>query len=134
MSKAISKLVIVLIVIFMILVSFLVVYVSGLLPFGNRGSVELIGSCNDTTYYLPDTVGLVVTDVTTTSNSTISYYLSTVTTVPASTQTLGSSTFTTTTYAHDSSVRSYTLVATTNLDNYTPSAAWIVSICTYIPK
>ena len=125
--SGVSKTLMIIIVVIIVAASFVGIYVAGLLHYG---SVKLIGQCRDATYLVPDSVRIVLTNVTTVSNNTTSYYVST-SSILASTQKLGGGSYTTTTIAHNSST--FVITNTTNLTNYEPSAAWIASTCTFAP-
>jgi|GEM_PF-3298339 hypothetical protein len=93
-------------------------------------TVELVGDCSATTYVVPDTEVIMPTNVTVTSGSSTSYYLSTSTIYPG-TSTLGSTTYSTSTYANGTEI---IVVTTTSEDlNYFPSVPWTVTVCTYSP-
>ena len=129
---ALSKVLIVAIFAVIIISAFGGVYFAGLLHFGTSSKkVELIGVCNAATYFLPDTIQILVTNVTVTSSNPTTYYISTYSTITPTTQTQGVTTYTTTLTVNSST--SYVITNTTNLNPYSPSATWAVSTCTFAP-
>lgn len=131
-GQALSRVLIVVIFALIIIAAFGGVYFAGLLHFGKSSKkVELIGVCNATTYLLPDTMQILVTNVTVTSSNTTTYYLSTYSTITATTETQGITTYTTTLTVNSST--SYVITNSTNLNPYSPSANWAVSTCTFAP-
>ena len=94
-------------------------------------NVTLVGSCVATTYFEPDTVQILVTNVTSVSNGTTTYYISTYSTVSPTPAAMGSATYSSTTNATRAST--YVITTTSNDYNVSPSGEWSVSVCTFTP-
>ncbi len=92
-------------------------------------NVELIGECTAASYFVPDTVEVAPSTMTTTSGSVTSYSV-TYTTVYHN-STIGTSTYSASTFVNGTT----TLVVTATSDdlNDRPSDGWTVTICTYHP-
>lgn len=132
-ALAISNVAIVVILIFVIGLSFLGLYLAGLLRLLSQvsSSVRLIGVCRATTYLLPGTLELYASNVTVTTNDTTSFYECYSTSTPP-TMTLGNTTYTLTTTTDSST--SYIVTNTTVFGTPPPtSLPFAVSICTYSP-
>ncbi len=127
-QQGLSRALIVIILILVLALAFTGVYLSGLVHFNN--GIKLIGLCDVTSYVLPDTVALTFQNVTTTEGNTTTYYTSTSAIYPT-VEALGSTTYTTTTYASNSS--SYTITNSTDILPYSPSSTWAISVCTFAP-
>jgi len=123
------KVVVVVAIAILIAASFVAIYLAGLISFGPK-QVKLIGMCNSTVYFLPDTEQIIVTNVSSVSNGTTSYYLSTSTSSPT-TETINSTTYTTTLITNSST--SYVITNATNLSPGSPSYEVAVSTCTFAP-
>ncbi|MGI0078659.1 MAG: hypothetical protein ACRECH_03470 [Nitrososphaerales archaeon] len=129
-QRALSTVAIVLILAILVSIAFVGIYLSGFTHSQNQ-SVKLLGVCKVVSYFLPDTEQILVSNVTTTHGNTTSYYLSTYSTITATNETLESSTYTTTTYAKNTS--GYVMTSTSNDLGAIPSAAWSVAVCTFAP-
>ena len=92
--------------------------------------IELFGSCNSTDYVLPDVEQVSVVNVTTVVNGTTSIHVSTSTST-ATVQLINSTSYATTLITNTST--SFVTTNTTNLNPYSPSAEWAVSVCTFAP-
>ena len=97
----------------------------------NDDTVKLIGLCNSTDYFLPDTLQIIPVTVTNVHNGTTTHYISTSTLSP--TTEIINSTFYTTTLSTDISTR-FVTTNTTNLDPESPSGEWAVATCSFAPK
>ena len=130
--RALSKAAIVVVIAVIITASFFGVYLAGFIHLGaGSQTVKLIGVCKVTSYFYPDNEQILVRNVTTTTDNTTSYYLTTYSTITPPIKTLGSSTYTTTTYAKNST--GYVITNTTNENPFSPSAQLAVSTCAFAP-
>ena len=93
------------------------------------GSVKLTGDCTAASYFVPDTVEVAPSTITSTSGSITSYSV-TYTTVYQN-STIGTSTYSASTFANNTTI----LVITTTSYNLNdrPSDGWTVMVCTYQP-
>jgi hypothetical protein len=89
-----------------------------------------VGSCQVTTYFLPDTEYATTINVTTTSGNTTTYFESTSIHTPT-TETMGSRSYATTT--NGTFTTTYVVTSTFNISPESPSADWAVTVCTFVP-
>lgn len=130
--RAVSKILILGIILVIIALSFLGLYFSGNVVFRTRATsyyVKLIGICEATGYFQADTASFTVSNFTITTDSTTTYSSYTIE-VPAPVLTTGSTTYTTIAYATNSTSYS-TTNATTSVCNF--SLCWVISSCTFSP-
>lgn len=92
-------------------------------------NVKLVGKCTIVSYAFPDTEQVLFTLVTTTYLNTTGYYNSIYSTIMPTTETLGSSTFTSTTYVGYATA--FALTSTSTNSNVIPSDLWSVTNCTF---
>ena len=93
------------------------------------GNVKLTGDCTAASYFVPDTVEVAPSTVTSTSGSITSYSV-TYTTVYQN-STIGTSTYSASTFANGTTIL---VITTTSYDlNDRPSDGWTVTVCTYQP-
>jgi hypothetical protein len=94
-------------------------------------NVQVIGNCTAVSYFLPDTVEQLVTDVTITSGNTTTHSISFGSTIRATTTTLGTRIYTVTSYANNTSI--FTVTSESDDLSDIPSDGWTNTICTYQP-
>lgn len=128
-SHALLKTITVSIIVLIIGLAFLGLYLAGYF-FPSHTTVKLFGSCQATSYSIPDTIQVSARNVTTVEGNTTSYYMS-YSTGTFTTLTLGHFTYTTTLYTNVST--SFVVTNTTNSMACEPSACYTISTCTYGP-
>jgi hypothetical protein len=126
-KRGISKILVALVAIVVLAAAFFGVY-SWLSNTHSNSTVKIAGVCGAVTYLVPDTTSVTVRNVTEAIGNTTTIFQS-ISTLSPSTETIGSTSYATTTYGSESS--SYVTTNTT----YIPASfgEWAVIVCTFTP-